>query len=99
MAVTRLGPEIDNGSLYAAFKAHTEGQSQFTRRMAIDIADWFGVTPRFIICQLERLWILKEGSWDWFQANGGITRDHVEQARLSREFNHFKVPPNDHTTR
>lgn len=90
MATVRIGPDIDNQSLYAAFKAHTEGKTLFTRRMAIDIADWFGVTPRFIVCQLERLWILKDGSWDWFQANGGITREHIEEARSDRAFNHFK---------
>lgn len=75
---------LDNQSLYAAFKAHTEGQRLFTRRMAIDIADWFEVQPRYVVRQLERLWILPEGSWDWFQVNGGITREHVLQVRSER---------------
>lgn len=74
---------MDNMDLYGAFQAHTAGQTHFTRRMAINIADYFGVTPRQVIQRLESLWILKEGSWDWFQANGGITRVHVEQARAT----------------
>lgn len=75
---------MDNFSLFAAFKAHTEGQTHFTRRMAINIADFFGTTPRRIVQQLERLWIIKDGSWDWFQANGGITSQHVEEVRATR---------------
>jgi len=74
---------MQNADLYAAFKAHTEGATHFTRRMAINIADFFGTTPRRVVQQLERLWILKEGSWDWFVANGGITRAHVEEARAA----------------
>lgn len=75
---------MNNVDLYAAFKAHSEGQAQFTRRMAINIADFFGSTPCRVVQRLEQLWILKEGSWDWFTANGGITRDHVNQARADR---------------
>ncbi len=72
---------MDNLALYAAFKAYTEGEAIFTRRMAIGIADFFGTTPRRVIQHLERLWILKEGSWDWFVVNGGFTREHFDQAR------------------
>lgn len=72
---------MDNVALYAAFQAYTAGETHFTRRMAIGIADFFGTTPRCVISQLERLWILKEGSWDWFVANGGFTRAHFDQAR------------------
>lgn len=75
---------MNNLDLYAAFKAHTEGATTFTRRMAINIADWFETSPRRVIQHLERLWILKDGSWDWFVANGGITRTHVEEARAGR---------------
>lgn len=75
---------MSNLDLYAAFLAHTEGQTHFTRRMAIDIADFFGTTPWRIVRQLERLWIIKEGSRDWFQANGGITPKHIEEARSDR---------------
>lgn len=74
---------MNNTDLYASFKAHTEGATTFTRRMAINIADWFETSPKRIVQQLERLWILKDGSWDWFQANGGITKAHVDEARSS----------------
>ena len=72
---------MSNLDLYQAFLAHTAGKTIFTRRMAIIIADFFDVSPRRVIQQLERLWILPYGSWDWFVANGGITSDHIHEAR------------------
>lgn len=83
--------EMDNLALYAAFKAHTAGNDIFTRRMAINMADFFGVSPRYVVQQLERLWILKEGSWDWFAANGGITREHVLEVRATLPSTHPKM--------
>lgn len=75
---------ITDAELSTAFKAHTEGQTIFTRRMAISIADFFNVPPRFIVQRLEQLALLKDGSWDWFIANGGITSKHVREARSGR---------------
>ena len=57
---------------------------KFTRRMAIEMADFFNVTPKFIVKRLEAIGQLKRGSWDWFVENGGITRDHVLQVRAER---------------
>lgn len=74
---------MDNLALFAAFQSYTAGETHFTRRMAIGIADFFGTTPRRVIQQLERLWILKEGSWDWFVVNGGFTPEHFEQTRAA----------------
>lgn len=71
----------DNDALESAFRAHTEGQTHFTRRMAIAIADMFGETPRQTVLRLERRGLLKRGSWDWFVMNGGITKEHLSDAR------------------
>lgn len=72
---------MDDADLRAAFKAHTEGQTTFTRRMAITIADMAGETPRGLVLRLERMGLLKSGSWDWFVANGGIRPDHIRTVR------------------
>ena len=66
--------------LEAAFKITVAGSRRFTRRMAICMADDFGLTPRQIVLELERSNHLKPGSWDWFAANGGITREHIAMA-------------------
>jgi hypothetical protein len=72
---------MDMDALTAAFRAHKEGQTKFTRRMAIVLADMDGTTPKQLVRRCERLGLLREGSWDWFAANGGITADHIEEVR------------------
>lgn len=67
-----------------AFRAHAAGQTRFTRRMAITIGDHFGMSPMAVVRALERRELLQPGSVDWFHSNGGITRDHIEQARKER---------------
>ncbi len=75
---------MDDATLTAAFAAHTEGQTKFTRRMAIHIASTAGATPREIVRRLERMGRLRRGSWDWFADNGGITQDHIRLALAER---------------
>lgn len=75
---------MDMDSLAAAFRAHKDGQTKFTRRMAINLADMDGCTPKQLVLRCERLGLLKRGSWDWFVANGGITRDQIRQVREER---------------
>lgn len=75
---------MDMDTLSAAFAAHTAGHERFTRRMAINLADMDGTTPCGMVRRCERLGLLKNGSWDWFAANGGITAAHVAEARASR---------------
>lgn len=53
----------------------------FTRRMAVTLADMFGAGPMTMVLRLERMGLVRQGSFDWFKANGGITRDHVDQVR------------------
>ena len=65
--------------LRAAFEAHTQGASKFTRVMAIHIAHFAGVDPMAIVWRLEKMGLLKRGSWDWFKANGGITKAQIDE--------------------
>lgn len=56
----------------------TSGQSHLTRRHIILLAAQFFVSREAIVRRLEELSLVKVGTWDWFQDNGGITD---EQAR------------------
>lgn len=75
---------IPYGELKTVFDIHKAGQTKFTRRMAINMADWFNVPVRDLVQQLERDGIVKNGTWDWFRDNGGITADHIRQVREER---------------
>lgn len=75
---------ITSEELATVFKMHTVGGSTFTRRHAINIADWFDVTPKAIVAQLEAAKLIPEGSWDWFATNGGITVDQIKEVREGR---------------
>ena len=72
---------LDDADLRAAFAAHTRGQEKFTRRMAVAIADMASMRPMSLVWRLEKMGLLKPGSWEWFRYNGGITADHIKQAR------------------
>ena len=75
---------MDEVTLRRAFVQHKAGQSKFTRRMAITLADMDGTSPRPLVLRLERMGLLKNGSWDWFVRNGGITRDQIDLVRRER---------------
>jgi Zn-dependent peptidase ImmA (M78 family) len=57
----------------------TAGQSHLTRRHIILLAHAFGVSREAMVRRLEELKLAREGTWDWFQANDGITDDQVRQ--------------------
>jgi Zn-dependent peptidase ImmA (M78 family)/DNA-binding XRE family transcriptional regulator len=57
------------------FKEITVGSEKLTRRHVIVLAHFFGVSREAIVRRLEELKLAKSGTWDWFQANGGIS-DH-----------------------
>lgn len=75
---------MDDRTLVAAFHAHTKGEKRFSRRMAINLADMDGTTPRQLTLRLERMNLLNEGSWSWFVENGGISQDQIEAVRQQR---------------
>lgn len=75
---------MDDATLREAFRAHKEGQTKFTRRMAITLADMADMRPMSMVWRLEKMGLVKRGSWEWFKNNGGITADHIRQVREER---------------
>jgi Zn-dependent peptidase ImmA (M78 family)/transcriptional regulator with XRE-family HTH domain len=61
------------------FAQITAGQSHLTRRHIILLAHAFGISREAMVRRLEELSLAKEGTWDWFNANGGITDDQARQ--------------------
>ena len=61
------------------FREITAGSSRLTRRHVITLAHAFGVSREAIVRRLEELGLTKPDTWDWFQANGGITDDQARQ--------------------
>ena len=61
------------------FAQITAGQSHLTRRHIILLAHAFGISREAMVRRLEELSLAKEGTWDWFTANGGISDDQARQ--------------------
>jgi hypothetical protein len=76
---------MEDADLRAAFASHVVGATAFTRRMAIILADMAAMRPMSLVWRLEKLGLLKSGSWEWFRDNGGITADHCRQARADKK--------------
>lgn len=50
-----------------------------SRRHIIVLAHYFGVAREAMVRRLEELSLVKPETWDWFEANGGITDNQVRQ--------------------
>jgi len=61
------------------FQEMTAGSDRLTRRHVIILAHFFGVSREAMVRRLEELDSVKPGTWDWFQANGGITDEQSRQ--------------------
>ena len=61
------------------FEEVTAGSDRLSRRHVIILAHFFGVSREAIVRRLEELGLIKPDTWDWFQANGGITDDQARQ--------------------
>lgn len=61
------------------FNELTAGSSRLTRRHIIILAHYFGVAREAVVRRLEELGLVKRGSWDWFEENGGISDEQVRQ--------------------
>ena len=57
----------------------TAGQSHLTRRHVILLAQTFAVSREAMVRRLEELRVVRKGTWDWFQDNGGITDAQFEE--------------------
>lgn len=72
---------VDAEAMRAAFKAHTEGQTHFTRRIAITIAEHFDMHPMQVVKYYERMGLLRDGSTEWFREYGGFTKEDIATVR------------------
>jgi Zn-dependent peptidase ImmA (M78 family)/DNA-binding XRE family transcriptional regulator len=61
------------------FNDLTAGSARLTRRHIIVLAHYFGVSREAAVRRLEELALVKRGSWDWFEENGGITDEQARQ--------------------
>jgi Zn-dependent peptidase ImmA (M78 family)/DNA-binding XRE family transcriptional regulator len=61
------------------FQEITAGSDRLTRRHVIVLAHFFSVSREAMVRRLEELGSVKLGTWDWFQANGGITDEQSRQ--------------------
>lgn len=61
------------------FQEITAGSSRLTRRHIIVLAHTFGISREAMVRRLEELGLTKAGTWDWFEANGGITDEQARQ--------------------
>jgi Zn-dependent peptidase ImmA (M78 family) len=78
----------------AQFKNVTAGAKQLTRRHIIVLADAFRVSREAMVRRLEELGLTKEGTWDWFQANGGITDEQARQVLTGESQTDQRRPTN-----
>ena len=61
------------------FREVTIGSTHLTRRHIILLANFFGVSRQAMVLRLEELDLTKNGTWEWFKDNGGITDEQVRQ--------------------
>lgn len=66
-----LTPASAVKSMFEQFRAG--GETHLTRRIVILMADHFSVSVEAMVKRLEALNLAPAGSWDWFQADGGIS--------------------------
>ncbi len=61
------------------FDELTAGHSHLIRRHVILLAHYFRVSREAMVRRLEELGLARGGTWDWFQAHGGITDKQADQ--------------------
>lgn len=61
------------------FAEITAGQSHLTRRHVILLASATGLSREALVRRLEELSLVKQGTWDWFELNGGITDQQARE--------------------
>jgi Zn-dependent peptidase ImmA (M78 family)/DNA-binding XRE family transcriptional regulator len=74
-------------SVKRLFTEVTSGQSHFTRRHIILMAQTFGVSRESLVRRLENLKLVRPRTWDWFEDNGGITAEQVAEVIGDRSTN------------
>lgn len=66
-------------TLTQKFQELTAGSDRLSRRHVIVLAHFFGVSREAMVRRLEELSLVKPGTWDWFQSNGGISDEQARQ--------------------
>jgi Zn-dependent peptidase ImmA (M78 family)/DNA-binding XRE family transcriptional regulator len=61
------------------FQEVTASSDHLTRRHVIVLSHFFGISRESMVRRLEELGLTKPGTWDWFQANGGIKDEQARQ--------------------
>lgn len=61
------------------FHEVTAGSDRLTGRHVIVLAHFYGVAREAMVRRLEELSLVKPGTWDWFEGNGGITDEQARQ--------------------
>jgi Zn-dependent peptidase ImmA (M78 family)/DNA-binding XRE family transcriptional regulator len=61
------------------FQEVTAAADRLSRRHVIVLAHFFGVSREALVRRLEELGLTKPETWDWFDANGGITDEQARQ--------------------
>jgi Zn-dependent peptidase ImmA (M78 family)/DNA-binding XRE family transcriptional regulator len=61
------------------FQEFLAGAERFTRRHVVVLAHFFGVSREAMVRRLEELRLIREGTWEWFDANGGISDAQAKQ--------------------
>lgn len=65
-------------SFEESFRQLTAGADKLTRRYVILLAHQHHISREACVRRLEELGLAKKGTWDWFEANGGITDKDAE---------------------
>lgn len=65
-------------SFEESFRQLTAGAVKLTRRYVIALAHQHQISREACVRRLEELGLAKKGTWDWFEANGGITNKDAE---------------------
>lgn len=79
-------------AVLSKFNEITAGSSHLSRRHVIVLAHTFGVSREAMVRRLEELELTKQGSWEWFKVNGGITNHQARQVlgeRISSDVDRF----------
>jgi Zn-dependent peptidase ImmA (M78 family)/DNA-binding XRE family transcriptional regulator len=61
------------------FQEVIAGSETMSRRHVIILSHFFGVSREAMVRRLEELRLVKQGTWDWFQAHGSITDEQARQ--------------------
>lgn len=72
---------MSDEELRELFKAKTKGLERFSRQVVIELADMAEMSPKALAQRCERLGLALDGSWEWFEANGGISSRDIQKAR------------------